>query len=349
MSAPAQSASLLALATAVPEHMALAADAVRGVQGLPDLSEVQHIVIFGMGAGRIAGALVRALASSVSPAPILVESAYRVPACVGARSLVFAISGSGDTDEVNHAAATAASRGARLVVITVGGWLASLAKDRDAPFVRIPPDIQPARASLGFVVAALLAILEDIGLLSGARASIEMAAAQLRQRRAELLQPDGFVSRLAPRLAGRHVLIQGDESFGSVAAERWKAQFNQNAKQPAWFSEQPNASHNEAVAWDFGIHRASEPDAVVLLRHPFEDARVGRRIDLLAEYLEGKTAVHSVLGAGACPLAAAMDLMMIGDVASLHAAALNGVDPSAIPFISETLKVGLAPPERLKG
>jgi hypothetical protein len=44
-----------------------------------------------------------------------------------------------------------------------------------------------------------------------------------------------------------------------------------------------------------------------------------------------------------------MDLMMIGDVASLHVAGLNGVDPSAIAFISETLKDGLTPPGRWKG
>jgi glucose/mannose-6-phosphate isomerase len=329
--------------------MALAAEAVRGLPGLPELAEVQNIVVFGMGAGRTAGALVRALAGAVVPVPILVESSYRAPACVGARSLVFAISGSGDTDEVNHAAAAAIARGARLVVVTVGGWLAALAEDCNAPFVRIPAEIQPARAALGFIVAAQCAILEDIGLLPGARAWIEIAAAQLRRRRAELLQADNPVSRLAPLLAGRPVLIQGDDAFGAVAAERWKAQLNQNAKQPAWFSEQPNASHNEAVGWDCAIGRAPWTDAVVLLRHDFEDARVSRRIDQLADYLAGKTAVHTVRGAGGCPLAAAMDLMMIGDVASLHVAGLNGVDPSAIAFISETLKDGLTPPGRWKG
>jgi glucose/mannose-6-phosphate isomerase len=348
MSVPASTLPLLALATAVAEHMTLAADAVRGLPGLPGLPEVQNIVIFGMGAARTAGALVRALTGSVVAVPILVESSYRVPACVGGRSLVFAISGSGDTDEVNHAAATATSRGAHLVVITVGGWLAALAKDCEAPLVRIPPEIQPARASLGFVVAALCAIFEEIGFLSGARGWIEITTTQLRLRRAELLQSDSLAHRLAPILAGRHVLVQGDDAFGAVAAERWKSQFNQNAKQPAWFSEQPNASHNEAVAWDSAIGRAPWPDAVVLLRHAFEDARVGRRIDELAKYLNGKAAVHSVRGAGGCPLAAAMDLMMLGDVTSLFVAERNGVDPTAIPFISDTLKVGLAPPQRLK-
>jgi hypothetical protein len=39
---------------------------------------------------------------------------------------------------------------------------------------------------------------------------------------------------------------------------------------------------------------------------------------------------------------------MLGDFTSLHLAAQNGVDPCAIPFISETLKEGLAPPDSRK-
>ena len=60
--------------------------------------------------------------------PILVESSYEIPACVGAQSLVFAISGSGNTDEVNHTAAASAERGARIAVVTTGGRLADSLK-----------------------------------------------------------------------------------------------------------------------------------------------------------------------------------------------------------------------------
>ena len=40
------------------------------------------------------------------------------------------------------------TRGARLVVVSVGGWLVDFAQDRGAALVRIPPDIQPARVDL---------------------------------------------------------------------------------------------------------------------------------------------------------------------------------------------------------
>ena len=187
---------------------------------------------------------------------------------------------------------------------------------------------------------------ESVGFLSEAKVWIESAATQLRRRREELSQKDNIAERLASALVGRHVLCQGDTSIGATAAERWKAQINQNAKQAASASEQPNASHNEAVAWDCRNDLTMHRDAAVLLRHGYEDPRVSQRIDRLAQYLNGKIPVHSVRGEGDTRMAVLMDLVMIGDYTSLHLAGLNGVDPSSVKFISHTVKEGLAPPSR---
>jgi glucose/mannose-6-phosphate isomerase len=155
-----------------------------------------------------------------------------------------------------------------------------------------------------------------------------------------------MVEQLASLLVGRHVLCQGDAPLGYTAAERWKAQINQNARQAASASEQPNASHNEVVAWDCRNDLTMAREAAVLLRHPYEDPRVGKRMDLFAKYLDHKIPVYSVHGQGDTPLSALMDLAMIGDFTSLHLAACNGVDPYDVPFISGTVKEGLTPPRR---
>ena len=343
--APVPQSPLFDLAAALPEHLAQGVEAARDLPGRPKRSEIETIVILGMGAGRTAGHVVRALGAAAIPVPVLVESFYELPACIGDRSLVLAVSGSGDTDEVNHAAAQAAARGGRLIAVTAGGWLLDFAEDQAAVVIRIPPHIQPARVTFGFVAAALLTLLQDIGFLPEAGRWIESAIAQLRRRRDELGREDNPAQRLASSLLGRHVLCQGDTPIGATAAERWRAQINQNAKQCASASEQPNASHNEAVAWDFPPGRVSPSEAVVLLRHGFEDQRVSQRIDRLADYLRGKVPVHSVRGEGDSRLAALMDLVMVGDFTSLHLAALNGVDPRAIRFISQTVKEGLTPPK----
>jgi glucose/mannose-6-phosphate isomerase len=346
--APARTSPLFDLAFALPEHLALGVGAAHDLGGLPQRSEIDNILILGMGTGRSAGDVVRAIGATTIPVPILVESSYEIPACVGNRSLVFAISGSGNTDEVNHAATASVARGARLVAVSVGGWLVDFAQDRGAAVIRIPPEIQPARATFGVVVAAMLAILHDLGFLPEAKLWIESAAAQLRRRREELSREGSIAEHLAAALIGRHVLCQGDTPIGATAAERWKAQINQNARQPASASAQPNASHNEAVAWDCRNDLTLERDAAVFLRHEYEDPRVSQRIDRQAHYLNGKVPVHSVQGQGDTPFAVLMDLAMIGDFTSLHLAGLNGVDPSSVQFISHTVKEGLTPPKHGK-
>jgi glucose/mannose-6-phosphate isomerase len=334
------------LAAALPDHLLLGAEAAGKLRAL-QASQIENIAILGMGTGRTSGLVVRALGANVIPVPILVESSYEIPASVAERSLVFAISGTGDTDEVNHAAAASAALGARLVIVTIGGWLADFARDYGASLLRIPPDV-PARASLGFVVGALLTTLQDIGFLPEAGRWIEGANAQLRRRREELARQNNIAETLASRLVGRHVLCQGDAPLGAAAAERWKVQINQNARQPASASEQPNASHNEAVAWDGQNELTSLSEAAVQLRHAYEDPRVSRRMDLLAQYLRGKIPVHTVRGEGDCRLAAVMDLVMIGDFTSLYLAAKNGVEPGDVRFISQTVKEGLVPPGHWK-
>jgi len=341
---PASNLPLGDLAYALPDHLLLGADIAGGLQGLPQRGEIENIVIFGMGTGRTAGDVVRAVGGATLPVPVLVESAYEVPGCVGDRSLVFALSGSGNTDEVNHAASASVARGARLVAVSTGGWLIDFAEDASAAIVRILPEINPPRATFGVLVGALLATLERAGFLPEAKPWLESAASQLRRRREELCRDGSLAERLASDLIARHVICQGDTPIGATAAERWKAQINQNARQSASASAQPNASHNEAVAWDCRNDLTLARNAFVMLRHGYEDPRVSQRMDRLADYLHGKVPVHSVHGEGGTPLAVLMDLAMIADFTSLHLAVKNGVDPRSAPFISHTVKEGLTAP-----
>jgi glucose/mannose-6-phosphate isomerase len=334
---------LLALAWATPQQMADAAASVALSAPLPLRRDIDTIAFLGMGSARTVGRAVYAVAAGVIPVPMLIGRGYDIPACIGPRSLVFALSGSGNTDEVDHAAAEAMSRGARLIALTSGGWLAEVAAREHLPCIEIPA-IRPPRAAFGFLLAAVLGMLGRIGLLPPASEWIDDAIAQLRQRREILRRADEGAARLAGQLAGRHVVIQGDSTIGAVAAERWKAQINQSAKQPAAWSEQPDASHQEAVAWDAHMGDRSATDALVLLRHPFEDPRVSRRMALLGDHVRGRVPVHHIEGIGRSPLAALMDLILIGDVVALHMAAINGSDPASASFISDTLKHGLPRP-----
>jgi glucose/mannose-6-phosphate isomerase len=335
---------LFDLALALPEHLSLGATVGRQLHGLPQRREIENVVILGMGTGRIVGHFAEAVGAGIVSVPILVESSYEIPAYVGRSSLIVALSGSGNTDEVNHAAAKGAALGARLVAIASGGWLSDLAKDCGAPFILIPPEIRPARAAFGIMLGGVLGTLEGTGLLPDA--GIEGALSQLLRRREELHASGNGTERLAERLADKRAFFQGDTPLGATAAQRWKTQFNQNARQQASASAQPDASHNEVMAWDFHAEPTPRNDAVVLLRHDLEDVRVSRRIDHFASSVKDKVAVYTVHGEGPNRLAVLMDLALMGDVASLHVASRLDVDPLAVPAISAPTSERFAPPER---
>ena len=172
--------------------------------------------------GRVRSCGQSALASI--PVPILVESSYEIPACVGKRSLVFAVSGSGNTDEVNHAAAASADawgtarRGDRR-------RLASRFRARLWRRAHPHPAGHPAGASdvrRGGRLAPRTCFT-SIGFLPEARAWIESAVFQLRLRRDELFRKDdsiaerlaAAVGRPARAVPGRHA----DRRHGSGTVE----------------------------------------------------------------------------------------------------------------------------------
>ena len=65
--------------------------------------------------------------------PVVVHKGYSIPNFIDEHTLVFAVSFSGDTEEIVEGATEAAAAGGRLVAVTRGGQLGRLADDLGAP------------------------------------------------------------------------------------------------------------------------------------------------------------------------------------------------------------------------
>jgi glucose/mannose-6-phosphate isomerase len=118
-------------------------------------------------------------------------------------------------------------------------------------------------------------------------------------------------------------------------AKRWKNQLNENSKLPAFWSELPEADHNEVCGWerasDLGRMRA------VFLDDPDMDERTARRIEPTARIAQPSTLVELF---GDSVLERVLSLVLLGDLVSVYLAALDGVDPWEIEAI-ERLKEDL--------
>ena len=75
--------------------------------------DFDHIVTLGMGGSGVAGDILQAVGTASLPVPLTVLRHYRTPAFVGSRTLAFAISYSGDTEETLEMASGALAAGAR--------------------------------------------------------------------------------------------------------------------------------------------------------------------------------------------------------------------------------------------
>ena len=338
----ADSRSLWDATFALPEQVMAALDTAGQIDELPSHDEVENVVVLGMGDSGIVGDVLTAVAAPFMPVPVTVVKDYVPPDYVGTRSLVIAVSFSGDTEETVEAATAAFEAGAALVVVSGGGELVRLSGEWDVPFIPVPVAIPEARTALGAMAIPPLVVLERIGLFPGAQQWIDLAVAQLQRRRDQLGRP-GNVAESAARRIGRTIpLVHSSQDLGAVAALRWKSQVNLNAKSPAFWNVHPELCHNEVAGWGQNGDVTRQVVTLVNLRHDAEHPQVSRRFDLVTEVLREVMAdVIEVRAAGEGDLAQLLDLVLVGDVVSLLLAGHEGVDPGPVPAVDD-LKAALA-------
>ena len=199
------------------------------------------------------------------------------------------------------------------------------------------------RAGLGALAVPLILLLEQIGLFPGATGWVDAAVAQLEVRRTALTTGDA-APQIARTIDRTIPLIFGAGPLGAVAAIRWKAQVNENAKAPAFAAVLPELCHNEIAGWGQHGDMTRQVFTLVELRHDEEHPQELRRFELVRDLMA--EVVHEVVevrAQGEGPLAQLFDLTLVGDFVSLHMAAQEGIDPGPIPVLDD-LKRALAGP-----
>ncbi len=337
---------MFAATAGLPEQIEEAAEAAAGIDGLPAGGAVEQIVAMGMGGSGIAGNILLAAAGPLLPLPVVVTKSYECPAFVSETSLVFAISFSGNTEETLQAVSDAALQGAKVVVITSGGELATLARSWGVPLIPVPASLPQPRTGVGAMSIPPLVVLERMGLLPGARHWIAAAVEQLRSRRDQIMAagPACEPAAIARQIGRTWPVVHGGGLIGATAAQRWKTQVNENAKSPAFWNAQPELCHNEVCGWGQSGDVTRQLLTLVYLRHDAEHPQVSRRFELVRQLVSEVVAhVIEVRAGGDGDLAQLFDLVLIGDFVSLWLATHEGIDPGPVPVLEE-LKAQLASP-----
>jgi glucose/mannose-6-phosphate isomerase len=299
------------------------------------------LVVCGMGGSAIGGDIALAALGDRATRPIYVVRGYAIEPWTSPETFVLCSSYSGDTEEVLACFEAAGAVGARRAVLSTGGALAEAARAEGVPVIGVPSGMQP-RAALLYGVVGTLECAALCGAAPSLHAEIDMATGLL-ERLVEEWGPDApddaLPKRLAVELQGTLPVIHGAGPTTAVA-RRWHTQLNENAKAAAFWSDLPEAAHNEICAWE--RVRGIAPLAAVFLEDPDQHPRVGRRIELTRqEVARAGVAEISLESQGDSRLERVLSLTLLGDLVSVYLAVLDGVDPTPVQAI-DSLKSGLA-------
>ncbi|HEY6730060.1 MAG TPA: bifunctional phosphoglucose/phosphomannose isomerase [Solirubrobacterales bacterium] len=298
-------------------------------------AESAGLMVCGMGGSAIGGDLAASAIGDRLTKPLVVTRGYELPSWATPEWAVLCSSYSGNTEETLACFEAAEALGARRYVVSTGGQLVDGAREAGIPVVA-PPGIYQPRVAVAYMFVAAAELAALIGVAPGIRTEIDAGAAFLER---EALTIKAKAAEIAATIGAAPTVIYGSDLTAAVAY-RWKTQINENAKQPAFCSELPEADHNEICGWSADAGAAGM--AAVFLEDCDQHPRERRRFELTAEAVSASSAtVVRLETAGETRVERLLWATLLGDLVSLEIARQRGVDPESIEAI-DRLKEGMA-------
>lgn len=312
----------------------LATDSYNKKHDQIDYKNIDHIVFAGMGGSGAIGDLFSSILSKTNIHVSLVKG-YILPKTVDSKTLVVAISVSGNTVETLTVLNSAKNLDCKLIAFSSGGKMEQFCKKHNVCFQNIET-IHSPRASFINYVYSILHTLDFVIPLnkSDVLQSIkEMTKTSKRINSSNLTKSNSSLN-LAKWLSGIPIVYY---PWGlQAAAVRFKSSLQENAKSHAMIEDVIEASHNGVVSWE-------KPSNVkpILLRGVDDYVKTRERWNILKEYFVkygiDYREIESVNGS---ILAKLVCLMYLLDYASIYYAILSQTDPTpvkSIDFIKKRL------------
>ena len=282
-----------------------------------------NILICGMGASAIGGALLANSMYYTSRVPVIVAKTMALPAWADKDTLFVACSYSGNTYETLELYSQAIDAGLDVVAVTGGGKLEAMSKENRNIILKIGGNrIQP-RSAIGWFVGLLGKVIGDAGGVDMTPSLSEMVP-RLIQYRDEFESEDSYAREVAGHLSGKVPVIYGAPDL-SVASLRMKTQLNENSKVIAFSGELPEFNHNEIVGWYDDPFRKEY--SILIMKDRSLD-KIDDIIKASKDLLDSRSiCLHTLTVKGDSVLEKNLYAVMFGDYVSLYLAAMRKVDP----------------------
>ncbi len=297
-------------------------------------STIRNVVITGVGGSGIGGSIVHDLLFNELSVPCVVNKGYSLPEFVSEKSLVIAVSYSGNTEETLSALQQAIEKNAQIVCIASGGAMEAICKENQLNLVKIPNG-QPPRTALLYSLTQLFWIVYSFGLIGkqpllDLESSVDFLLAEsdaIKQLAHELAHE---MDKKLPVLYGHRIL--------HASLVRLRQQLNENSKTLGWVNVLPEMNHNELVGWS-----KHYPELFVLFfRLPDDMPRMNERLHFVYDLIKSLgNQVNIIDVKGQNLVEQTLYTILLGDWISYELAVMNNIDAIQIEAIDQ-LKSKLA-------
>ena len=289
------------------------------------VEEVDKIVIAGMGGSALPGTILKSYVRL--KIPIYIIRNYSLPDFVDNKSLVFAVSYSGNTEETLSCYKEAVKKKCKLITICSGGKLLELSRINSTPHVLVPHGLEP-RMAYAYQFFPMLKILENSHFIN--LQDIENLVKRIKKNK----EIKKLAQALAEKLYQKIPLIYTSEKLKAVGY-KWKINFNENAKILAFNNVFPEFNHNEINGY---INKIGEFYAIII-RDDEDLGRIRKRMTIIKNLLKKyNIPVTEILIKGEDALTKLFSSIYIGDWTSYFLALSYKIDPTKVDIVEDLKK-----------
>ncbi len=300
--------------------------------------KVKNIVVLGMGGSTLGAHILKSVFFNELKVPLEIINGYHVPAYVDKNSFVLVSSYSGTTEEPVYAMKEAMKRKAKLAIISSGGDLAKVSAAMKIPGLVFSINNNPCgspRMGLGYSIVGQMILFSKAGLIKLTEKDIQKVLLTIKKYN-DLFgvgnQVENPAKQLAQNLKNRSIWYVAAEHL-SGNAHAAANQMNENDKRFAGYYLIPELNHHLMEGM---FYPKSNPENIgfILFESALYDQRIQKRFEITKQVLDkNKIKYWSYVVQEKDNIGQAMELLVLGSYISYYGALLEGIDPTAIPFV----------------
>jgi len=299
--------------------------------------DADSVVFIGVGGSGIVGELIRDIIKSPDSIPLHVVKDFGFTHRLGREALLIAVSYSGETAETLTASFQSYRPGVKMVAVTSDGTLKATCDELAVPVLHITAG-QQARYAVPEMVGASFGIISGLGLAGVEPETMRQAVIGLREfvKQFEHLEQNP-ASEVAEAIIDRPVVVYGHTHL-LAAAYRLKTQLNENSKHVSFFSQLPEACHNEVEALSSDNRLAH-----VIMKSRYQPPAISGIVEWMEEEFSRLGLVYRPFAVDSQSHAEeVLRMVALADFVTVRLAAMKNVNPlklSRIPELRSSLRM----------